>query len=215
MFTGLIEEIGTIEKVTRGRASARLLIRAKNILEGLDTGDSVNTNGACLTVTHYDSRALEVDVMMETLQRTNLRLLKPGSKVNLERALLANSRLGGHMVSGHIDGTGIITGLRKEDIATWVTIEAEPAIMRYMVFKGSVAIDGISLTIARVNDGSFEVSVIPHTSIVTTLTLKKPGDEVNIECDVIGKYVEKFLQNREPSSNKIDYDFLRQHGFTD
>lgn len=215
MFTGLIEEIGTIEKIKRGESSAQLVIRASRILYDLKTGDSVNTNGACLTVTRLDQKSLEVDVMTETLNRTNLRLLKPGSAVNLERALLANSRLGGHIVSGHIDGTGIIQSIQKEDIATWFTIKANPEIMRYIVFKGSVALDGISLTIAKVNMESFSVSIIPHTAAETTLIYKKPGDEINIECDIIGKYVEKFLLKPDTNANKIDYDFLRQHGFTD
>jgi riboflavin synthase len=215
MFTGIIEETGIIQKVSRGTSSAKLEIRAHKVLEDLKVGDSINTNGACLTVTRFDQHSMEVDVMTETMNRTNLRLLQPGSEVNLERALQVSSRLGGHMVSGHIDGTGIITSFRREDIATWVNIHADKEIMRYMIFKGSVALDGISLTVAKVSSNSFDVSIIPHTSRETALLRKKVGDEINIECDIIGKYVEKFLANREPSQNKIDYDFLREHGFTD
>ncbi|MCB2220651.1 MAG: riboflavin synthase [Bacteroidetes bacterium] len=215
MFTGIIEETGVIQKISRGESSARLQIRARKVLEDLKVGDSINTNGTCLTVTRFDQQSMEVDVMTETMKRTNLRLLQPGSEVNLERALQVNSRLGGHMVSGHIDGTGIITSYRREDIATWVTIHAHHEIMHYIVFKGSVAIDGISLTVAKIAAETFDVSIIPHTSGETTLLRKKVGDEVNIECDIIGKYVEKFLIKQEPSKNKIDYDFLREHGFTD
>ncbi|MCB0821223.1 MAG: riboflavin synthase [Bacteroidales bacterium] len=215
MFTGLIEEIGIVENIKWGTSSAQLTIAAKKVLTDLKVGDSVNTNGACLTVIKFDKKAMTVDVMTETINRTNLKQLTVGSMVNLERALMAGSRLGGHMVSGHIDGTGIMVSLKKDDIATWIKIQTDEKIMKYIVSKGSVALDGISLTIAGVYADAFEVSVIPHTSSETTLLKKRPGDKINIECDIIGKYVEKFLQKQESKTNNIDYDFLRQHGFTD
>ncbi|MFU8843878.1 MAG: riboflavin synthase [Bacteroidales bacterium] len=216
MFTGIIEEKGFIEAIKWGPNSARLKIRAQKVLEGLKQGDSININGACLTVTTFNQVAFEVDVMAETMRSTNLGDLKTGQEVNMERALLFNGRLGGHLVSGHIDGTGMIEAFRKEDIATWVQISAPESIMQFIINKGSVALDGISLTISAIHDDGFSVSLIPHTASNTTLLNKKPGDKVNVECDLVAKYIQKFLANNKPIHKKaLDYRFLKEHGFTD
>ena len=215
MFTGIIEEIGIVESVMRGKSSAAITIKARKIVQGMKVGDSINTNGACLTVTSFQSDKFTVDVMAETLRRSNLNDLKNGSKVNLERALSLNGRLGGHLVSGHIDGQGTITSKNKEDIATWFTIHTNAEIIKYIVYKGSVTIDGISLTVAEVDNESFKVSIIPHTGSETTLLEKNKGTIVNIETDIIGKYIERFVHtgNNKSNENRIDMDFLSKHGF--
>jgi riboflavin synthase len=214
MFTGIIEEIGTVQAVKRGARSAQLTVRASRVLEGIHAGDSISTNGVCLTVTTYDRTSFTMDVMPETLNRSNLGTLVPGSRVNLERALQLGGRLGGHLVSGHIDGTGRILNRRTDENAEWFTIAAEKEILRYIAGKGSVAIDGISLTVTHVDDRSFSVSIIPHTQQETTLTDKKSGETVNIECDMIAKYTEK-LMNKEGTEGGITLDFLTDKGFTD
>jgi len=191
MFTGLIEEIGRIESVVKSVKSASITIKARKVLEGVQLGDSISTNGVCLTVTSFDSGRFSVDVMAETMRASNFRHLTPGDEVNLERALSLGDRLGGHMVSGHIDGVGTIHSYEKEDNAIWITVAASPDILKYIVYKGSIAIDGVSLTVAYVDESVFKVSIIPHTKDVTTLLRKKPGNEVNLECDMIGKYIEK------------------------
>lgn len=211
MFTGLVEEVGKVKDVIKREKSASLIIEAKSVLEGTKTGDSIAVNGVCLTVTELDLNFFAADVMTETFVRTNLKNLRPNDYVNLERALRLCDRLGGHIVSGHVDGTGIIKGFEREDIAVWTTIKASADILKYIVYKGSVTIDGISLTVAYVDDDVFKVSVIPHTMAKTSLIHKKAGDNVNIECDIIGKYVEKFLNNK--SKKGIDMDFLRENGF--
>lgn len=193
MFTGIIEEIGSIRSVARGTHSAVLSVRAERILEDIHTGDSIAVNGVCLTVSSFDKGGFTADVMHETLNRSGLGALKTDSPVNLERAMRADGRFGGHIVSGHIDGTGTIIGVRKDDNAVWYTIRAASSVMRYIVEKGSVAIDGISLTVAGVDAESFSVSVIPHTAKQTTLSRRRPGDSVNLENDCVGKYVEKLL----------------------
>ena len=215
MFTGLVEEIGRVESVIKYAKSARITVRAKKVLEGVRLGDSICTNGVCLTVTSFDSSRFSVDVMAETIRRSNLRALSPGDEVNLERALSVGDRLGGHMVSGHIDGMGTIENYEQEENAVWITIGAVPEILRYIVQKGSIAIDGVSLTVAYVDDSVFRVSVIPHTRDMTTLLRKKAGDEVNLECDMIGKYIEKFLLVKEqaPVKSGIDINFLSENGF--
>jgi len=216
MFTGIVEEIGTIKAIHKERISASLVIKAEVVTQDLKVGDSVNTNGACLTVTSFDVNGFTVDVMAETMRNTNLDLLSPGSKVNLERALKMSDRLGGHMVSGHIDGTGEITEIYTEENATWFIIKTENEILKYIVKKGSVAIDGISLTIAEVEDRFFKVSIIPHTADETTLLQNKAGSIVNIENDLTAKYIERFLNfNDENAKSKIDMDFLKQNGFID
>lgn len=193
MFTGIIEEVGRVKAIRRGSASAAIEIEASTVLEGTKIGDSIATNGVCLTVTALTPSSYTADVMHETLRRSSLGELKPGSPVNLERALAVGGRLGGHIVSGHIDGCGTIERVEDDDNAVWYTIGAEPQVMRYIVEKGSIAIDGISLTVAAVGSSSFKVSVIPHTRAETNLVTKAPGSTVNLECDVIGKYVEKLM----------------------
>lgn len=193
MFTGIIEERGKVEAVKKGKESSVLTIAAKTVLEGTAIGDSISVNGVCLTVTKLFPNAFEMDVMAETLSRSNIGQLEPGEEINLERALNLQTRLGGHLVSGHIDGTGIIQAFKEDDNAVWVTIAAQPKLLRYIIEKGSITIDGISLTVAAVADDSFAVAIIPHTAEQTTLLQKKVGDTVNLECDMIGKYVEKLL----------------------
>ena len=217
MFTGIIEEVGEIQNVKNGIKSSRLSIKAKKVINDTKIGDSICTNGVCLTVTNIAGNIFEADVMAETLRRSNLGELKSGSKVNLERALTLEKRLGGHLVSGHIDGVGQIISNLKEDNAVWITIEANSEILRYIVKKGSITIDGISLTVAYVDDKSFKVSIIPHTGEETTLLHKKIGNKVNLECDVIGKYVEKLLglaSNKEEGPKEtLGEKFLRENGF--
>lgn len=216
MFTGIVEEIGIIKSIKKGTKSSVLTIKASTILEDTKVGDSICTNGVCLTVTNISSSGFDADVMAETLRKSNLGNLNIGSKVNLERALNLKTRLGGHLVSGHIDGIGKIISMIKEDNAIWVNINTSPEILKYIVYKGSVAIDGISLTVAYMDDKSFKVSIIPHTLDKTILSNKTIGDTVNLECDVIGKYVEKLLELNNSSKEKessISEDFLKINGF--
>ena len=193
MFTGIVEEVGTVRSIQRGSTSSFIEIQAHTVLEGTKLGDSIAVNGVCLTVTELGRDSFRADVMSETLSRSSLGSLTAGSPVDLERAMAAGGRFGGHIVSGHIDGTGTITDIKKDGLAHWYTISAPAGIMRYIVEKGSVAIDGISLTVARVTDSSFSVSIIPHTSAQTVLSHKKAGDIVNLENDIVGKYVQKFM----------------------
>lgn len=215
MFTGIIEETGTVRFIQRGSKSAMLTIQASTILDDMKTGDSINTNGACLTVTSFNSREFSVDVIAETMRHTNLYTLSAGSKVNLERALKISDRLGGHIVSGHIDGTGTITNLKKEDNAVWITIKTSQEILKYIIQKGSIAIDGISLTVTELINETFKVSIIPHTGSQTTLLTKHINDKVNIECDQVGKYIENFMLNQKDISqhSSIDMEFLKENGF--
>lgn len=215
MFTGIIEETGTVEALERGADSARLTIRGGIIFSNLKLGDSVAVNGVCLTASSISGNTFTADVMHETLNRSGLGGLKKGSRVNLERAMSAQGRFGGHIVSGHIDGVGIIESMKRDDNAVWVKVVANADIIYHIVEKGSITVDGISLTVARVGDKSFEVSVIPHTAKETTLIDKKIGDKVNLENDVIGKYVERFLTTPKPSdvSGGITEEFLTQCGF--
>ncbi|MBP3041386.1 riboflavin synthase [Bacillaceae bacterium Marseille-Q3522] len=211
MFTGLVEEIGKVATVKKALNSAAITIKAKKVLEDVNIGDSILTNGICLTVTAFNRDTFTVDVMAETMRRTNLHQIAPGTEINLERALMAGGRLGGHLVSGHIDGTGSIRSFIKEENAVWITISAAPQILKYVVEKGSIAIDGVSLTVAYVNDAEFKVSIIPHTKEMTTLLKKNIGDTVNLECDMIGKYVEKFLGGGKREA--INMRFLQENGF--
>ncbi|MBP3268825.1 MAG: riboflavin synthase, partial [Ruminococcus sp.] len=181
MFTGIIEEVGTVKAVQHSGSNSFIRIEAKKVLEDVHLGDSIAVNGVCLTVTHFDSTTFQADVMNETLSRSSLGSLRNGSPVNLERAMAAGGRFGGHIVSGHIDGTGTVSDIRNDGIAVWYTISANADILRYIVEKGSIAIDGISLTVAKVTDDSFSVSIIPHTASVTILGTKKAGDIVNLE----------------------------------
>lgn len=215
MFTGIVEEIGEIKSIKKGSKSSVLTIKASKVLEDTAIGDSIMTNGVCLTVTDMSAGEFKADVMAETLNRTALNSLTQGSRLNLERALNLQTRLGGHMVSGHIDGTGIIKNFRKDDNAVWVTIETEEKLLRYIIEKGSIAIDGISLTVATVSDKDFQVSIIPHTANETTLLSHKVGDQVNLEVDLIGKYVEKLLGLSSETDNKekITQAYLKTNGF--
>ncbi|WP_294429037.1 riboflavin synthase [uncultured Treponema sp.] len=196
MFTGIIEEIGIIKRVSIAGKSGSLEITATKVLHGSKIGDSIAVNGVCLTVTQMSENSFSADVMAETLRRTSLASLSAGSPVNLERAISADGRFGGHIVSGHIDGTGRIIKLQKEENAVWVHVSAGREILALIVEKGSIAIDGISLTVASVNETEFCVSIIPHTAKETTLLSKKVGDTVNLENDIIGKYVQKLLGAR-------------------
>ena len=209
MFTGIIEETGHVEQIIHGSLSCRIRISADRIFSDLSLGDSVAVNGVCLTAAEISSNTFTADVMAETMRRTGLSRLVPGSRVNLERAMPANGRFGGHIVSGHIDGTGTVLSMKREDNAVWIRIAADDPIMRYIIKKGSVALDGISLTVAETAADSFAVSVIPHTAANTTLLEKKIGESVNIECDIIGKYVEKMLK---PTTG-ITEEFLKENGF--
>lgn len=218
MFTGLIEEVGTIQNVRRGTRSCVLTIGCKKVLEGSQIGDSIAVNGVCLTVTNMGGSYYTADVMAETMNRSSLGQLSTGASVNLERAMPANGRFGGHIVSGHIDGTGTVQSIEPEDNAIWYTIVAKPNLLRYIVEKGSITIDGISLTVAYVDEHCFKVSIIPHTQQVTALHDRGVGDIVNLECDIIGKYVEKLLQPAaaEEETKKeigITEDFLKKYGF--
>lgn len=216
MFTGIIEELGKIESLSTDIDSGRLKISSKKVLEDTNVGDSIAVNGVCLTVVDLGNDSFTADVMPETLRASNLGKLENGSLVNLERALSANGRFGGHIVSGHIDGIGYIESLREEGNATWVTISADPEILKYIVKKGSIAIDGISLTVADLTENTFSVSVIPHTGEETILLQKKVGDTVNLENDILGKYVERLLEfsnkNKNPDDD-ITMEFLLEHGF--
>ncbi|MBQ7447410.1 MAG: riboflavin synthase [Eubacterium sp.] len=224
MFTGLIEETGEIQSVQRGSRSCVLTIGCKTVLEGSKIGDSIAVNGVCLTVTTLGGSYFTADAMPETLNRSSLGQLSTGSVVNLERAMPANGRFGGHIVSGHIDGTGTIAEIKRDDNAVWYTVSADPGLLRYIVEKGSITIDGISLTVAYVDNAVFKVSIIPHTQAVTSLRERRVGDIVNLECDIIGKYVEKLMQPAGSSSvssgaeqtgtdEGITLDFLLKNGF--
>ena len=211
MFTGIIEEIGTVRRIEHGAKGARLTIQAKTVLEDTRIGDSIATNGVCLTVVSMTGDSFSADVMAESLRRSSLGTLQGGSPVNLERAMAANGRFGGHIVSGLIDGTGTIASQKREDNAVWVKIKTPAPLLRYIVEKGSIAIDGVSLTVAAVTDTDFSVSIIPHTGAQTILLGKKPGDPVNLECDVIGKYVEKLTAPHKTGG--ISTNFLAENGF--
>lgn len=190
------------------------------MLEDINIGDSIAVNGVCLTATAFDSNGFVADAMAETLAKTNLNKLGPGDKVNLERALRLSDRLGGHLVTGHVDGIGTIVSIERQDIAILITVAAPPEVLHYTVKKGSIAVDGTSLTVVDVNSESFLVSLIPHTAHHTVLGSKKVGDLVNLEADVLGKYIEKFIANRQnqqsaeaAKADKLTLDFLTKHGF--
>ena len=214
MFTGIVEEIGRIKAITRGPKSIRLTINCTKVLEDIKPGDSIAVNGICLTAAALMPDGFAADVMPETLRLTGLQQLGLHESVNLERALRLSDRLGGHMVSGHIDGTGELVRRVQEDNAIWLTIAASPGVLRYVVSKGSVTLDGVSLTVAHVDEATLQVSLIPHTAGQTTLVSRKVGETVNIECDVIGKYVEKFLQNKQSGMDNADSDHSSKSGLT-
>lgn len=218
MFTGIVEEIGKIKRIDKGTDSCSIAIEADKVLSGSNIGDSIAVNGVCLTVTGMAGNVFTADVMPETLRRSNLGSLSCGSYVNLERAMAANGRFGGHIVSGHIDGTGSIRELKREDNAVWVTVDCDSRLLKYIIEKGSITIDGISLTVAYVDDICFQVSIIPHTAGETTLLKHHKGDIVNLENDIIGKYVDKLLSFKTDDSqlqkqSGIDMNFLAENGF--
>ena len=211
MFTGIVEELGTIKNLRISGHSGVITISAKKVLKGTQIGDSIAVNGICLTVTSMSDDYFSADIMAETVRRSSLKNAATGDKVNLERAMAANGRFGGHIVSGHVDGVGTITDMKREENAIWVTVSADEAIHKYIVEKGSVCLDGISLTVAAVSDTDFKVSVIPHTGEETTLLKKKTGSPVNIENDIVGKYIEHFINyDSSKKSSGLTMDMLRE-----
>lgn len=237
MFTGIIEEIGTMKRIAKQGQAMVLTIAARRITSDVHLGDSIAVNGVCLTVVAFDSASITVDVMPETFRRSTLKHLSVGAKVNLERAMAANSRFGGHIVQGHVDATGTVQSRQPEDNAVVFRIAPDdPSVLRYIVPKGSIAVDGISLTVVDVTESEFSVSIIPHTLAQTILQEKQPGHAVNLETDIIGKYVEKLLsgqlhqraqggewlrrgtQEERPyeggrRENRLTEQFLAEHGF--
>lgn len=215
LFTGIIQEIGKVRNIIKGSKSIRLAIEAPKLAPKIAIGDSICTNGVCLTVSKKEDNIFWADATPETVKRTNLYDLKQGNYVNLEPSLKLQDLIGGHLVSGHVDGIGIISKIFYEENAQYLIINVEPKILFYMVEKGSVAVDGISLTIANIDERSFTVSIIPHSLQNTTLKYKTIGSKVNIECDMIGRYVSKFIDNmkKNTKNNIIDEDFLKNNGF--
>ncbi len=215
MFTGIIEELGTVMALKRGSNSSQISIQADKVLGDVKLGDSIAINGVCLTVTSFDRAHFSADMMAETLAKTNLRELNSGHRVNLERAARLGDRMGGHLVQGHVDGVGTLIEEQVVDIARVLRFRAPDEILKYTVAKGSIAIDGISLTVVDVFPDSFTVSIIPHTASLTTLGFKKPGATVNLEADIIGRYVERLLKWKGGTKNstKLSSDFLAEHGF--
>ncbi|AHG75924.1 Riboflavin synthase alpha chain [Mannheimia varigena USDA-ARS-USMARC-1388] len=215
MFTGIIEEVGQIAQIKKQGEFAVVTVKAKKVLTDVQLGDSIAVNGVCLTVTSFTKEQFTADVMSETLKRTSLGELSLNSPVNLERAMAANGRFGGHIVSGHIDGTGTVAEITPADNSTWYRIKTSPKLMRYIIEKGSITIDGISLTVVDCDAESFRVSIIPHTIKETNLGSKKIGSLVNLENDIVGKYIEQFLLKKEPENqpSKLTVDFLKNAGF--
>lgn len=213
MFTGIIEEIGRIKAISQGK----LEIYGMKVLEDVKIGDSIAVNGVCLTVTAFRSNSFTVDVMPETFRKSSLGQLAVGGPVNLERAMAADGRFGGHIVAGHVDSTGVIDEMRQEGNAMWITITVPRPLQKYIVEKGSIAIDGVSLTVAELTSDGFRVSIIPHTGEETILLTKQCKSVVNLECDMIGKYVERLLgfQKSEVKgeSPKLTLSFLEENGF--
>ncbi|GAF65380.1 riboflavin synthase subunit alpha [Bacillus sp. TS-2] len=217
MFTGIIEEKGKIEALQRNGNAMVMTIKASKVIVDVHLGDSISINGVCLTVVSFNHHHFSVDIMPETIYSTSLEGLKKGDEVNLERAMSANSRFGGHIVSGHVDGVGTILSKKREHNAVYFQISVKDSLSRYIIPKGSVAVDGISLTVFDVKDNIFTISIIPHTLQETILGSKQMGDIVNIECDIIGKYVERMLgikQEETPSSSKFNQTFLEENGFS-
>lgn len=215
VFTGIIEEVGVINRLSLSGNSGSIDVKASKVLEGTKIGDSIAVNGVCLTVTNLKSNGFIADVMPETIARSSLNILTTGSLVNLERAMPADGRFGGHIVSGHIDGTGIIEEIYRDENAVRISIRAANDIMQLIVEKGSITIDGISLTVASTAEDSFSVSVIPHTLSETSLIKKEIGNPVNLETDIVGKYVQKLLKSSsdEVKSNELTIEYLKEMGF--
>ena len=215
MFTGIVEEMGTIEKMQNvSEQAVQLTIKAEKVIEDVNIGDSISVNGICLTVTNFTKKSFQVDAMPETIKSTSLQMLKPGSQVNLERAMAANGRFGGHFVSGHVDGTGIILEKKQQENAIYYDIQIPEELARFLMHKGSITVDGTSLTLFGVNKNIFTISLIPHTVTETVLGGKGKGDIVNIECDMLAKYVQNMLQAQQTDhSEKINEKFLQTNGF--
>ena len=222
MFTGIVEELGTINSITIHGSSGQLSIKASTVLEGTKIGDSIAVNGVCLTVTSLSSDGFTADIMAETVRRSSFGKSHPGDRVNLERAMAADGRFGGHIVAGHVDDTGVISSLQREENAVWITITTSPAVLKYIIEKGSITIDGVSLTVAYVDNNCFKVSVIPHTAEKTALLSKRVGDLVNLENDMVGKYVEKMLlcgsmedspYSAKSAKSSLTMDMLQEYGF--
>ncbi|OPY06865.1 MAG: Riboflavin synthase [Syntrophus sp. PtaB.Bin001] len=213
MFTGIIQGMGTVLRLTRRGEDALLEVEAEMDLEDVRIGDSIAVNGACLTVTTNNRRSFTADVSGETLSKTNLVFVNPGDRVNLEKALRVTDFLGGHIVLGHVDGLGKIQEKTVKSGSVIFRIEVESELSRYLVPKGSIAVDGVSLTVNRCDENTFYVNMIPHTAAMTTLGLKKRGDRINIETDILGKYVERFLISGQKKESGINQEFLIKHGF--
>ncbi|QWI18420.1 riboflavin synthase subunit alpha [Bacillus wiedmannii] len=213
MFTGIVEELGTIANMQQSGEAMKLTIHANKILSDVHLGDSIAVNGICLTVTSFTTTSFTVDAMPETMQSTSLRMLKPHSKVNLERAMAANGRFGGHFVSGHIDGIGTILNKKQHYNAVYYKIAIADELLRYCLHKGSVAVDGTSLTIFDIDKSSITISLIPHTVSESVIGAKNAGDIVNIECDMIGKYIERFISKPVKRTGSMSESFLQENGF--
>jgi riboflavin synthase len=213
LFTGIVEEIGAVSSIHHEQNAMRLTFQCKKVLEDVRIGDSISVNGVCLTVAQYGAGYFSADVMPETLKATSLHTLNEGSKVNLERAMLANSRFGGHIVSGHVDATGKVNRIEHKGNAIYMEIGIEEQWQRYFIVKGSVAVDGTSLTVFDVRENSFVISLIPTTQIDSILGTKQVGDLVNIECDMLAKYAEKLLGYNRKTSNNITAEMLTENGF--
>ena len=214
IFTGIMEEIGQIVSIKQGGRSARLAVKAAVVLEDVKLGDSIAVNGVCLTVNEFDRSHFAADVMPETMDKTTLGRLRPGSPVNLERAMQLGGRMGGHIVQGHVDATGVILQKQALDIAHIFRISAPGDLLRYVVPKGSITVDGVSLTVVDVFSDSFTVSLIPHTSGQTILGEKKAGDAVNLESDILGRYIEKLMKTADDSKHSdLNMSFLAENGF--
>ncbi|MFZ5863905.1 MAG: riboflavin synthase [Nitrospirota bacterium] len=212
MFTGIVEELGVVQALERGLQSAVLTVLARRVIKDMNVGDSVTVNGVCVTVVRLTDHGFAVDVGPETLRVTTLGGLAPGDGVNLERAMRLGDRLGGHLVSGHVEAVGRVASRTPDANAINLTIEAPREILRYCVGKGSITIDGVSLTITSLTEKTFGVMIIPHTADVTNLGLKPPGSSVNLEPDLIAKYVERLLTGGDVKSEKVDAEFLRKRG---
>ncbi|MBR5384271.1 MAG: riboflavin synthase [Bacteroidales bacterium] len=213
MFTGIIEETGTVQSIATHGDGTALSITADKVLEGTVVGDSIAVNGVCLTVTSISGRTFTADVMPETVRRTSLARLRPGAAINLERAMQASGRLGGHIVSGHVDGCGLVESITPDGIALRVKISLDPGLLKYIAQKGSVTLDGVSLTVVDVDDRSFAVSLIPQTRAFTTLGALKTGSIINVEVDVLARYIERLLTSNAKQQNTISLEWLKENGF--
>ncbi len=212
MFTGIIEDLGTVASLSPLRAGTSITVTTNLPPDGMAEGDSVAVSGVCLTVTRYGQGSFSADVSKETLSKTTLGSMRPGSRVNLERALTLSGRLGGHIVYGHVDGTGVLREIRPLGEARVFHIQADPSIMKFMVYKGAVTVDGVSLTVSAVRQDGFELALIPITLERTTLGVARPGERVNLEADIVGKYVLKRLEGG--GGGGITMDFLKNHGIS-